>query len=412
MESKSLLIGIEGTIMFKNKYLLVILFNLFTNIIFSQSLQDIERLKKELDRKNSEINNQDDMEDFEEFRRENFDAEVVRFNPNDSKAIIKDSLKLNYFGYDFFTKRDTVKFWENLPVPSGYIIGPGDEITISIWGQTQIRKKYIVSREGKIYDEKVGIVIVSGKTVDGLNKFLKKKYGQVYSTLKDPNPSSYIDISLGELRSINVNFVGEVKYPGVYALHPFSNLVTGLFRSGGVNYTGSLRNIYIKRDGKRIGGLDLYKYLISGSLPKNIQLMDQDIVVVPVRKNTIEVDSSIVRPGIYEALEGESIKDIIKYSGGLNKEASNTISIKRITPLQERMPESLANENYYISYDDASRIKVQNGDRVEVKSIFKSLQQVEILGQVKKQGIYNFYDGMTMSELIDLSGGFNDTTFL
>ena len=120
-----------------------------------------------------------------------------------------------------FTKRDTVKFWENLPIPSQYLIGPGDELIISIWGQTQIRKNYVVSREGKIYDEKVGIVFVSGKSIKELKNYLNQEFVKIYSTLRGLNPTSYIDVSLGQLRSINVNFVGELDYPGVYPLHLF-----------------------------------------------------------------------------------------------------------------------------------------------------------------------------------------------
>ena len=141
------------------------------------------------------------------------------------------------------------------------------------------------------------------------------QFGRIYSSLRGSRPSSYMDISLGQLRSINVNFVGEVKYPGVYPIHPFSTLITGLIQSGGVDTTGSLRAIEIKRDNKVVNRIDLYDYFLKGELSADIQLRDQDIVYVPTRLSTVKVDSSVFRPAIFESKDGESIKDLISFLG-------------------------------------------------------------------------------------------------
>ena len=146
---------------------------------------------------------------------------------------------------------------------------------------------------------------------------MKDQYGRIYATLKGKKATTFMDVSLGELRSINVNFVGQVKYPGVYPIHPFSTVITGLIQAGGVDTTGSLRAIQIKRDGSTESTVDLYNYFINGEISSNIQLRDQDIVVIPVRKSTVEVDSAIVNPGIYEGVAGESVFDLIQYAGGL-----------------------------------------------------------------------------------------------
>ena len=134
---------------------------------------------------------------------------------------------------------------ENLPIPSNYILGPGDELVISLWGQTQLRESYTISREGKIYDEKVGLLNLNGRTIEQARAYLKNQFGRVYSTLNGKNPSAYIDVSLGDLRSINVNFVGNLNYPGIYPIHPFSTVITGLIQAGGIDTLGSLRNIEI-----------------------------------------------------------------------------------------------------------------------------------------------------------------------
>ena len=110
-----------------------------------------------------------------------------------------------YFGYDYFTRRDTLAFWENLPTAANYLLGPGDELIISLWGETQIREKHTISREGKIYDEKVGLLNMGGRTISEARDYLKTQFGRVYATLNGKKPTTYIDISLGQLRSINVN---------------------------------------------------------------------------------------------------------------------------------------------------------------------------------------------------------------
>tara|TARA_Y100000590_G_scaffold20022_2_gene23402 strand:- start:13957 stop:15942 length:1986 start_codon:yes stop_codon:yes gene_type:complete len=397
--------------MFKNKLILIISL-LFAMQGSSQNLQELNKLKAEYERRQQ--NRVPTTEAIEQSSENDFgnpqEAQLIPYQP---LSVFADSLKniLEHFGYDFFTNRDTVAFWENLPTPPNYLLGPGDEIVVSLWGETQLRKNYIISRDGKIYDEKVGLLNMTGKTIEDAQIYLSNQFSRVYATLKGNSPSSYIDLSLGKLRSINVNFVGEVKYPGVYPIHPFSNILTGLIQAGGVDTTGSLRLINIKRNRKNYVSIDLYDYLLNGNLPENIQLRDQDILVVPVRLSTIKIDSGVVRPGIYEFLPGESIKEVIDFAGGLKPDASSTISLKRITELEKRDKGKPETENYYIDYQNSELTPAQNGDIVTVKPVFKSINNVEIIGQVKYPGIYNFYEGMKAKDLIDLSGGFEDTTF-
>ena len=335
-------------------------------------------------------------------------ATIIPFKTDEADV---DSSSL-YFGYDFFNLRDEVIFSENLPTPASYVLGPGDEIIIAIWGETQLHSTYTITKDGKIYDDKVGLLHPSHKTIKDVRDYVKKQFARVYATLKDPNPTSFIDVSLGELGSINVNFVGELTYPGIYAIHPFSTVITGLIQAGGVDSTGSLRNIQVKRENELAFNVDLYDYLLKGNLPKNIQLRDQDIVIVPVRKSTIKVDSAVVRPGIYESRPGETILQIIDYAGGLKVTASETIGLKRIISSKERVSKDQSIENYYIEFENANIATVQNGDNITVRSMFKNINQVEIIGQVKTPGIYYFNEGMQLQDLIDLGGGFRDSTFL
>ena len=398
---------------FKNKFILIGI-TLFSTNIFSQSAQEFDKIKKEYDRLGkTKIKSIDaaGAEDASIDKRIN--SKEIILTKYGKELMISDSLsKLSkFFGYDFFSKRDTIKFWENLPTPVNYFLGPGDQLVVSLWGETQLRKTYNISREGTIYDDKVGLLNISGKNIRDAKKYLTNQFSKVYSTLRGTKPSSFMDVSLGELQSINVNFVGELQYPGVHVLHPFSNIITGLIQAGGIDTTASLRKIQIKRINQKPINIDLYNYLLNGDIPNNIQLRDQDIVIVPVRKNTISIDSSVVRPGIYESIKGENLLQLIEYAGGFLPTASTKISLSRIKPISLRVKNEPITENYYITYNELNKVFAQNGDKIIVQSLFKELRYVEIIGQVKRPGKYHYNKGMNIKNLIDLSGGLNDDTF-
>ncbi len=380
------------------------------NFLKSQTLQDIQKLKSEYDKlkEQSSTNIMNDAIDDNDKQK----PSLIDVFPYKGE-ILEDSLiqKTRYFGYDFFIKRDTLGFWENLPVPSSYTLGPGDEIIISLWGETSLRQSFTISRSGKIYDEKVGVIGLSGKSISDAKIHILNEYGRIYSTLKNNKPTTFLDISLGNLKSINVNFFGNANFPGLYAIHPFSNLITGLIQIGGIDTTGSLRTIKIKRNNEIIKDVDLYDYLLKGNLSGNIQLKDQDIVLIDFRKSTIEIDSSVYRPGFYESLPGETIFELINYAGGLKPDASNKVSIMRITPREKRNQEIPNNYNAYYEYENTNKIAVQDGDKIIINKMLENIQEVEMIGQVKRPGKYSFYQGMSLFDLIELGGGFDDSTF-
>ena len=391
-------------------YLLAFLMNL--SLVYSQSPNELKKLQKEYqkskasspgrnieDSQNIPINEQSDLP-------RNID--LFSYDIEFSTDSITD--KLQHFGYNFFVLRDTIPFWDNLPAPSNYLLGPGDELIVSLWGETQLRKKYIISRNGTIYDEKVGILNMTGKSMIDAEEYLTNQFGRFYSTLNTPKPSTYIDISLGTLRSINVNFVGEVMFPGIHTVHPFSNLISGLIQAGGIDTTGSLREINIKRKDNKIYSVDLYDYFINGE-SIDIQLLDQDIIVVPTRFSTVWVDSAVKKPAIYEFKYGESLADIIKYAGGYKYNASSIISLERIIPFSERFENKSYEENYYLQHSDLKSMLARDGDHIKALKIYKTLNQVEIIGQVKSPGKYHYYENMTLIDLLELSSGFSDNSF-
>jgi protein involved in polysaccharide export with SLBB domain len=283
-------------------------------------------------------------------------------------------------------------------------------LVVSLWGETQLRKTYSISKDGKIYDDKVGLLNLTGKSIGEAREYLKNQYGRIYATLIIEEATTFMDVSLGELRSINVNFVGQVKYPGVYPVHPFSTVITGLIQAGGVKTTGTLRSIAIKRNGSIQETVDLYSFFINGEISSNIQLRDQDIIVIPPRESLIVVDSAVVSPGIYEGLPGETVFDIIQFAGGQTQRASNIVGVHQIVPKTSK------NEHYsykasYVDYENTKSIIADNVDHINIRYLFQQSIQVEIRGQVKAPGLYYFYDGMTFKNLLALGGGFDDPTF-
>ena len=370
-----------------NKYKLFVYIVLLGGVspAISQSLQDLQNLRKEYEdmQKDKRIGNKSDniSSDIE-------NPGIVKIAPYSLQDIDEDFVTLKHFGYDFFSLRDTVSFWENLPIPNGYLLGSGDELVVSIWGETQLRQTYIISKEGKIYDEKVGLLNLSGRTLKDARLYLAGQFGRVYSTLNGQNPRSFIDVSLGELRSINVNFVGQVKYPGVYPVHPFSNVILGLIKAGGVDTTGSLRKIQINRNNEIVTSVDLYQYFTNGDIPSNIQLRDQDIIFVPPRTSNVEIDSVVLNPGIFEAMPGESVYDLINYAGGLKQDASETIML-RIHKTRTKTKNGTKYKFRYVDYESTKSIEAKNVDKIHVRNSFFELNQVELIGQVKTPGYIN-----------------------
>ena len=403
-----------NSIMKKLTYILIIHVFLFS-FIFSQSIPNIKQLKKQYEefmknQDNINLNLDNDIEGKIEGDLPNTEELDLRYYDS-FKSIYKEDRGPLFFGYDFFENIDTLKIWNNLPVPVSYQLGPGDEVIISLWGETQLRESYIISRDGMIYIEKVGQFSLIGKSIEQAKKYLEEQFQKVYETLKGSRPSTFIDVSLGKLKSINVTFIGEVKIPGVHPIHPFSTALTGLIQVGGVDTTGSLRNIQIIRSNNDIYKVDFYKFLLSGKIGNtNLRLQESDVVFIPPRLSRIELKGAFKRAGIYEAIESDNTADIIDYAGGLRSNAEQTILIyKDIVEGDDRLMNKT--NLSYISYYDANNYDVKGLKKIMVYKKPTFNKTVYIYGQVKNPGIYGFEEGMNMLDLIKIVGGLFDDTF-
>ena len=325
------------------RFLPFILYLLSFILIYPQSYQEIQRLqseyKKALERQ--ALQKPADISEAEKTVQSTALPDKLIYSRKDVESLLANTEKLllqlkfledsaktmPYIGYEIFTQRDTIPFWQNLPIPKHYSLGPGDEVIISLWGETEAHNTKVINRDGQIYIDNIGILNLGGKTVAEAKQYIISKYSHVYSTLLGKTPKSFIDITLGELKSVNVHFVGFVNIPGVHMIHPFSNVITGLTQAGGINNNGSLRDIQVLRDGQKIGTVDVYNYIFLGKNVGDIRLMDQDIIYIPPRISTIPLTGRVRNPGYYEVTEKESLDDLIKISGGKDVKAAKTIFV-------------------------------------------------------------------------------------
>ena len=396
-----------STIM-KKLIFIIFIYSFQLNPISGQSISDINRMRNQyeeyIEKRDKIFNNEDNnldgidgnLPEKEQIDLEDFDKDI------------DEDVRLEFFGYDFFTAKDSILIWNNLPIPPSYLLGPGDEIIISLWGETQVRESYTISRDGSLYIERVGQLSLTGKTIEQAEKYLVKQFQKVYETLKGTRPSTFMDVSLGQLKSINVTFVGEANSPGVYPIHPFSTVLTGLIQVGGLDTTGSLRNIQIIRSGEDPHRVDFYKFLLSGkSANSKIKLQDNDVVFIPPRLSRVEIMGAIKRPGIYEADDNDNILDLVNYAAGLRSDADNKIlvSFKKFSKDGNNI------EKKYIPFNQSNEFSSKNVNRVIAFTLPDYDKSVYIYGQVKKPGLYGFEEGMNILDIMKISGGLFDKTF-
>tara|TARA_Y100000590_G_scaffold458788_1_gene614309 strand:- start:1983 stop:3911 length:1929 start_codon:yes stop_codon:yes gene_type:complete len=403
------------------KLLKIIIATIFlSNIsLFAQNYQELQKLqneyKKALERqslqKPTEISNAENtaksisLPDKLIYSRKDIESLLV----NTEKLLyelkfLKDSTKkMPYIGYDLFTQRDSIPFWQNLPISKNYILGPGDEIIISLWGESNSYTTETINRDGQIFIENIGILNLGGKSVNDAKKYAISKYSRVYSTLLGQNPKSFIDLTLGELKSLNVHFVGFVKIPGVHMVHPFSSVITGLIQAGGVDNRGTLRDIKIIRNNEIISRIDIYNYLIEGNTLPDIRLMDQDIIHVSSRKSTIPINGKVLRPGYYELIDNEKLSDLIRYSGGRDRKSSKSIFIYK--------NEISNKDGYIVNFDKSSNYLMSKGDSVFIPVEPPFENYVNIQGQVKNPGKYPFNSKIRLKDIIYATMSLDDEDF-
>lgn len=313
----------------------------------------------------------------------------------------------NIFGNDVFRK-NALSFEpnENLATPKNYVLGPGDEVMIDIWGANEDHIRQTITPEGNIMISQIGPVYLSGMTINEANSYIKNKFSSKYAGVGGDEPDSDISLTLGQIRTIQVDILGQVNIPGTYRLSPFSTVFHALYKAGGINEIGTLRNVYVLRNGKRIMGVDLYDYLFDGKQTGNIRLQEGDAIIVPDYVELVNIEGNVKRPMYYEMKDGETLADLIKYAGGFTGDAyTEQVRLARQTGKE--------NELFNIVNGDFSSYKLQDGDNITVGSILdRYANRVELKGSVFRPGLYALAtDLRTVGDLIKKADGLTEDAF-
>lgn len=313
-----------------------------------------------------------------------------------------------YFGYNYFRK--DISFFDNIPTPADYKLGPGDEIIISLWGESNSREKMTINKDGMIYYENIGFINLSNKTLESAELVLKEELSRIYSTLKDEANPTTLMLELGQLKSINIYFSGHVENPGINLIHPFSDIFSAIVQAGGVNDMGSLREVQLIRNDKIIGKVDFYSFFMNGKNTfSNFKLIDGDVIHIPNVKKRVSISGEVNRPSTYELLSDESLSDIITYASGFTSNASSAIILSQIIPVEERLSDDNARTKIALNFKNSQSKVLNNGDSVEVLSITNVDVNVEVYGRVKSPGVYPAKN--SLKYILDIAGGFDDPIY-
>ena len=313
------------------------------------------------------------------------------------------------FGRNIFNTRNlTFEPSVNIATPLNYRLGPGDEVIIDIWGASQNTIRQQISPDGTINIQKIGPVNLNGLTISEANDYLKKTLNKIYNGLNNTNdPTSDIRLTLGSIRTIQINVMGEVVQPGTYSLSSFSTVFHALYRAGGVSDIGSLRNVQLVRNGKNIATIDVYQFIMKGHIQDDIRLQEGDVVIVPAYDVLVKIDGKVKRPMRFEMKKDENLSTLISYAGGFDADAY-TRSLRVVRQNGQEYEVNTVKDLDYSVY------KMRNGDVVTAEAILNRFtNKLEIRGAVYRPGIYQLNGKLnTVRELVNEAQGLTGDAFL
>lgn len=309
------------------------------------------------------------------------------------------------FGADLFSNQN-LTFEPNLrmPTPPNYRLAAEDELIIDVYGYSEVQHRLKVTPDGYIRIPNLGPVYISGLTIEEAKVRITKQLSSIYSGIRSGN--TFVQLSLGNIRSIRVLLIGEIEKPGTYTIPSLASVANALYVSGGPNENGSFRDIQVIRNGQPVTTFDLYDFLLKGDLANNIVLQDQDIVKVNPYKTRVELSGEVKRPAIFEAKSHESLQQIIDYAGGYTDIAFRDV----ITGFRVNNKER---EVITIPAGQVNAFPVKSGDQFFVDSILNRFtNRVTITGAVFHPGNYALEPGMTLSDLIKKADGVKEVASL
>lgn len=297
---------------------------------------------------------------------------------------------LKPFGYDVFGEAPTTFApATDIPVPADYRVGPGDNITVELFGKKTGRYQLVVNRNGTLTIPEFGPIQVTGLTFDQVREEIDRRVSEQMIGVR-------ASVTMGELRSIRIFVVGDVNRPGAYTVSGLSTITNALFASGGVSRIGSLRNIELKRGGSTVTRLDLYDLLLRGDTSRDLPLQQGDAIFVPPIGSTASIAGEVRRPAIYEFRDGATVADLVQLAGGLSPEADHrSLRLERIDNNRER---SVINVD--MTTDAGRSQRLYAGDVIIVPKVFNDTRGVFLEGHVQRPGPYAWRQGMRLTDLL------------
>ena len=347
-------------------------------------------------------------------------VETVTTLAPDTSKIPKGANGLDYFGYDVFKTIPTAFEPNNVgPVDPGYLVGPGDNLRLSVWGQTEFQYQLDVDKEGRVFIPNVGQVFVTGTPLNKLQEKLKGQLSKFYSGLASNPPTVFMDVTIDKAKPLRVFVMGEIKHPGGYTISSYATVFNALYAVGGPIVDGSLRTIKVLRENHVVATVDLYDYILKGGQTSDVRLQNNDVIFVPPRGKTVSIRGEILRPAIYELKGDEKLSSLIEFAGGPKSTAYlERAEIDRIKPFDKRSGSVEGREVVDVNLADILKrgkpdIAMYDGDDLEVYSIIDEKKNyVSIDGPVWRPGTFQISQAPTLKKLIEAADGLMPKIYL
>lgn len=322
--------------------------------------------------------------------------------PDDSLMLYMEEKEetMKVFGRDIFNNQNlTFQPSTNMATPANYLLGPGDQVVIDVWGASQQTFTETISPDGNITIQGVGLIRLGGLSVSQARSTLKSRLGQRYSDCQ-------FNLTVGDIRTIQVQVAGEVNVPGTYSLSSLSSAFNALYAAGGINNNGTLRDIKVYRSGRQIASVDVYDYIVNGNSASDVRLQDNDIIVVGPYDCLVNVVGKVKRPMWYEMKSSETVKQLMAYSGGFTGDAyTDKVRLTRKAGAEYSV--------YTIGEFDMASFNLKDLDEVEVDSVrARFSNMVEVRGAVKHAGKYQVGGNIqTVRELLLAADGLSEDAY-
>ncbi|MBN1638236.1 MAG: SLBB domain-containing protein [Ignavibacteriales bacterium] len=335
------------------------------------------------------------------------------------KELIDDISNLPYFGYNIFLSVPQAFEPSAIgPIDPNYLVGPNDVIRIYMWGDVEFSYELTVDELGRVFIPEAGQIFVSGP-YSQLQERLTLSLARFYEGLISSPPRVFLDATLAKVKPVRIFALGEVKNPGGYNINGYSEVFNALFSIGGPLTSGSLRDIKVYRNERKIAEVDIYDYLLGKESISDVRLSDNDKIFIPPRLSTIIIDGEILRPAIYELKVGEGLRELLKFSGGLKPTAfTGRAQINRIVPFEERAQYSFDRKIFDVDLsrllsDPSFDIPLKDGDIIKIFPIRNEVENyISLQGAVYRPGTYDVEKAPYLSNLIEMADGLLPEVYL